>query len=309
MLASVIAAASLFTGCTDESKPDTGSQHDTDSSYYGVNYTDTGDSGDNFGNSSANVDYSSVVSKENASSERSSSPENSASSKAASSGSSRRNSSGTLTKTVITYYYFDEEGEHTTDTEIYTDADVVSEVSSEEQSSTVSEEPVTDPINSDTDTSTDSELPLIESEGAFTEEDLTFSYNGTVIVFDRNIEDVVKAIGEPLSIESVPNPENTEFDRKIYNYDQFSIDTEPSGDGTVYTTVGLQIFDESIKTDKGVYIGMSAKDAVSIYGGDMMICGDEYRYYIGSRYMYLYVTNEIVANIGYAYDKDMIPTD
>lgn len=301
------AATMTLSGCSDNTNGESSKSADTDSSYYGVNYTDTGDPESGFGNSTANVDHSSAASDDKKASGNETSAENvSSDRRRQSSRSSDASSKGTTTKTTVTYYYTDENGEHATDTEVYitTDTDVRS-VSSVTSSAAESETDTARSTDTDTDISTDAASETPVSVGSFDESDLTFEYSGALITYGANIEDIVAVIGEPVHIDNIPNGENPEFDNKTYNYELFSIETEPSQDGTVYTVCGMQIFDDSLSTSKGVYIGMPTIEAVRTYGNDYMICDDEYRYYIGSRYMYLYVQNSIVANIGYGYDKDL----
>ena len=56
---------------------------------------------------------------------------------------------------------------------------------------------------------------------------------------------------------------------------------------------------------KDIKIGDSIQKVFDVYGSDWMRCEDEYRYYIGNSYMYFYVQNGIVANIGYSFDNEL----
>ena len=305
---SFTALAAMLTACSNRTGSDTDTSVDTsidtDSSYYGVNY-----SGLHLGNSSVSVGHSSLVPSSRSSEESTASSSSSAvsslkPSSTAQSSNTGSSSSGTQAKTLITYYYFDETGEHTTDTEVYIDTDT-SEESSSAPAPSSSEIPSSS--ENETDTSTDTEETVSTDVGDFTEEDLVFVYNGTSITFDMNIEDIAASIGEPLNIEVIHDPESTERELRIYNYEHFSIETAPSDDATVFWVTGLQIFDDSVYTIKDVHIGMTTDEATAVYGKDVMIYGNEYRYYIGNRYMYLYIMNDIVANIGYGYDNDISP--
>ncbi len=300
-------------GCNESNDNSSSEQADHNSSHYSVNYTDTGDGAISFGNSSASVDHSAVSPNESSamSTENGSSRIDAKSSALTSKTFSSAASSGTMTKTIITYYYYDEDGgEHTTDTEVYVMTDTESESSSEADSGMTDTDTNTD---SSSDTSTDSSIDtdtiFPAGSGEFTEEDLIFWYNDAAIYFGADIGEVTALIGEPKHISNIPNPLNSEYDKKTYNYDHFSIETVPNEDGTIYTVVGIQIFDDAVSTQKGVRIGMTIEQAAEVYGSNAMMINDEYRYYIGQNYMYFYVQNGIIANIGYGYDGDFAETE
>lgn len=315
LAALMIAAFACMTAC-DKDSGDTSSafSSETDSSYYGVNYTDTGDSVASNGNSSVKIDHTSSAQKSEAeSSQAASSKAQSTPSDKQGASSSESASSKATTKTVVTYYYYDDEGEHSTDTEI----EVTSSSESTEQSSEASSKDTDTDVDSSqtqssdptSETESSSETDSAQSDtdsGEFTKDDLTITLNGVAVTFGMDIAEIEAAFDEqPIHIDNIHNANNPEFDIKTYNYEHFSIRVEPSEDGSVYTVTGIQIFDDSTPTDKGVTVGMSAQDAAVVYGDSVMICGDEYRYYIGSEYMYLYIQNDIVANIGYGIDPDI----
>ena len=69
-----------------------------------------------------------------------------------------------------------------------------------------------------------------------------------------------------------------------------------------------KVFDEKLsvrETEKLVKVGMTAEEACAVYGEDYLQYEEEYRYYIGNKYMYFYVQNGIVANIGYSFDNEL----
>ncbi len=299
----IVSAVLCVSGC-DEQDVVSGTRIDTDSSYYAVNYTDTGDPQSKLGNSSVNVDHSSHSSVNEASEAGIGSQIVSSDTRRHSSDSDT-SSGGTTTKTTVTYYYTDENGEHSTDTEIYisseTDISALSSVivSSSELASETD-------ISADSDTESFSDLySQAGVTGSFDESDLVFEYNGASLYYGASIDSIVSVLGDPIHIDSFTNSKNPDKEFKTYNYELFSIDAEPSENGSSYTVTGFQIFDDQLKTAKGARIGMSALDVVNIYGADYMICDDEYRYYIGNRYFYLYVQNGVVANIGCGFDPEI----
>lgn len=324
MIFTIILAASAavcIAGCDDTADVHSDKPSGLDSSYYGVNYTDTGDPDNLIGNSSAKIEHSSHIKEQSALvSKTDPSSEESVISTEDKRRPKQNNSSAvskvTTIKTTITVYYTDEAGEHSTDTDVYIDPDTdVEELSSELSSVFESRidsdnDPNTDTeIDTDTngvsDSEADTDSEQTEVYGSFESSDLIFIYGESNISYGDNIETVVASIGKPLHIDSIPNAENAQFDNKTYNYEYFTIETEPSYDGSVYTVCGLQVFDEDLTTEKGLKIGMSETDAVKIYGNDYLVYDDEYRYYIERQYMYLYIQNGIVANYGYGYDKNI----
>ena len=305
-----VLTAMNLAACKDKNDGNDPSAVDTDSSYYGVNYTDTGDSG--IHNSSANIDHSSSGEKSSSSSsskaETSSVSKSSAASKSSSSASVSSNTTSRSTSsrtTIITYYYYDDEGEHSTDTEVSVNDDTDSESSSETEVTSSENKSSTDTsTDTESDTSTDSDT-AVEPTGEFTESDLVFNIDDVLITYDQDIAEIVSAFGEPESIDNIPNESNPEFDIQIYNYEKFFIIAAPSADGSVYTVSGMEIFSDTLSTEKGIHIGMTLEEAEQVYGKDAVTYGDEYRYYYDSRYMYLYVQNGIIANIGFGYDNEL----
>ncbi len=164
--------------------------------------------------------------------------------------------------------------------------------------------------DSDTDiTDTDSEIVQSdtdnrETQSVFEEADLEFVIGEARIKLGDKISDHEEALGNPLHITDITGV-NGEIVSRTYGYEDFSIDTVPDDAGKSDIVSAIQIFNDTIITEKGIKTGDPIEKVVGIYGNDWMRCEDEYRYYIGNEYMYFYVQNDIVANIGYKIDKDM----
>lgn len=297
----LLAAAFVLTACSDKpAKSESSGVSDTDSSYYGVHFSDTGES---LSTSSTHIDHSSQTSSDK-------NTESAATAQSIPSNSSSRTSSGSnsdtqsrtsSTHTTITYYYTDDTGEHSTET------DTVLDVSSEPTapSSSMNESDTSSDSSTDTETDPDSDETDTAPAGSFEEDDLTISFDGASIAYGQSMSDIISAIGEPLSTSEIPNEANPELPLKVYNYDYFYIEAAPDDISGDYIAVSMEIFDNSLKTQKGVHVGMTVQEAVAVYGSDMMIVGDDYRYYIGGNYLYLYIQNDIVANIGFGFDADV----
>ncbi len=142
------------------------------------------------------------------------------------------------------------------------------------------------------------------SFGDFSENDLNVVLNGIEVAVGQSIDNIESEIGTPLSIIDI-TPESEQGDlKKVYNYDCFCIEATFFNEENICVITGIQIFDNSVETEKGIRIGMSVSDAVAVYGLETISHGDYSRYYIDNRYMYLYVPNGIIANIGYGIDLD-----
>ena len=177
-----------------------------------------------------------------------------------------------------------------TETENSADNDSVSDTESEsdtqtESSSDTNSETVSDQTDSDTI--------------KFTEADLDFVVNGERIKLGESMTDALKLLGEPLNISELP------FGGKSYSFDGFTVNTKLIDDHKDETIISIEIFSDTIETEKLVKVGMTAEEACAVYGEDYLQYEEEYRYYIGNKYMYFYVQNGIVANIGYSFDNEL----
>ena len=209
--------------------------------------------------------------------------------------------------TTITYYYYTtEDNDPGNETSSENESRNDSDSSGSESSSTDSDAEDTDisTDTDDTDTSSGSDTD-VSPEVQLVEGDLVLSYGDTRITYETDIDKLIDAINEqPLHIEKIPNPDNPEFDILIYNFEHFSIEAVPSADGTEYYASSMEAFDESVETNKGVHVGMTLEQVTAVYGTAEVIRDDEHRYYVCDRYLYMYVQNDIVANIGFGKDVD-----
>lgn len=92
-----------------------------------------------------------------------------------------------------------------------------------------------------------------------------FVANGTTISVDADMEPVLKALGEPVKYFEAASCAFEGLD-KVYTYNGFEINTYPSGDKDLISSIVLK--SDSVTTKEGAYIGMSAEDVKSIYGSD-----------------------------------------
>lgn len=158
------------------------------------------------------------------------------------------------------------------------------------------------PLDTDTDTDTDvqddtdteaedTDTEIIPSDGSFTLEDIALLYNGEKIRLFDEISSVVEAVGEPKDI-----------DANTYNYDDFWILVSSPNDSEEQYVEEIQIFGDTLETEKGIKTGMTLEDVIRVYGDSSTFIDDEQRYYAGNECMYFYIQNGIVGNIGYRVD-------
>ena len=219
-------------------------------------------------------------------------------------------------ETTFYYYYYENEESEASENEESSESESDSEKNDTDSDS--ESDSAADP-DTDTDTSeardsetteTDSKDTQTDTENtdtettSFEESDLEFVIAESRIKLGDNISDHEEILGELLHITDTKDAEG-EIIGRLYSYEDFSIDTvydTESGDEII---AAIEIFSDNIVTEKDIKIGDSIQKVYDVYGSDWMRCEDEYRYYIGNSYMYFYVQNDIVANIGYKTDKDM----
>ena len=291
---------SSFSACDDKK------QQVKDDNYSLVNYTDTGESASSMNSKTADIEHSTVSSDVTVESEEVSSANNSDTVKTTASDNSKsvnpassKSTVSTVSNTVntITYYF---------ENEVDTESDTP-QTSSEEHDSDSDSENDTDSdntVDTDTDTEAVSSQPAEEEPvpaGSYTEEDIAFYYNGEKIYLGDSIDSVTEIVGEPNSIDS-----NT------YNYDEFWITVTDLEDIEEKFVETIQIFkntQNTLQTEKGIKIGMSSEDIVKAYGSSNIIVDGEQRYYVGNKYMYFDVQNDIIANMGYRIDHEVVVDD
>ncbi len=136
---------------------------------------------------------------------------------------------------------------------------------------------------------------ITQSTGEFTVDDLVFEYNGQIINLDEHINDVKSKIGEPLEMTSAPSC-YYDGDDKSFIYDGFTIYTYPDGENDY--VVSIEFSTDAVSTVKGARVGMAIEEALAIYGEGYSVNGSNYQYQIDNRYMYFYVQNGFIVNIG-----------
>lgn len=89
------------------------------------------------------------------------------------------------------------------------------------------------------------------------------SANSFALSIDRDMKDVLAALGEPLSYFEAASCAFEGLD-KTYTYAGFTVTTRPDGDKDYVNCVYLT--DDSLTTPEGLYIGAAARDVLDCYG-------------------------------------------
>ena len=87
--------------------------------------------------------------------------------------------------------------------------------------------------------------------------------DGYEVAIDANMADVLASLGEPLRYNESPSCAYTGLDKE-YIYAGFKISTRPDGENDFVNAITLT--DDSVTTEKGIYIGSSAFAVKAAYG-------------------------------------------
>lgn len=280
ILAAVLMLSS-FSAC-DKTAPSFDDNHSV------VNYTDTVENASRNNSRTKEIEHSVVSSEITEQSTRASSSDadvdqKNVSTNDDSSDISSKNTSSIASNTVETTIYYYENDDNDDDSQTPT-SDTDTDISSDMDSDSV--------ISDDTDVTsqTVSEQPVII--GSFSEDDIAFFYNREKIYLGDDINAATAIAGEPNSV-----------DYHNYNYNDFWIAVTQNEDSMFVEEI--QIFNNTLETEKGIKVGMTEDDVIKAYGESSIVINDEHRYYVGNKYMYFDVQNGIVADIGYRIDREV----
>ena len=96
-----------------------------------------------------------------------------------------------------------------------------------------------------------------------TKEVFAFTYNGTALAMHAPAAPLLEKLGEPKSYTESPSCAFSGLD-KTYFYGSFYVTTYPFED-TDYI-LGVWFADDSVATDKGIFIGSKKEDVIAAYG-------------------------------------------
>ena len=137
------------------------------------------------------------------------------------------------------------------------------------------------------------------SAAAISAEDVKFTYNGSTVELNTEIDAMVVALGEPISVTSQMSCHG-EGEDKTYTYDGFVVNSYPR-DGKDYV-MEIVVSNAGIPTSKGIEVGSSASDVVAAYGNGYKEVGVYYAYDAGDKKsLQFYIENDAVKEIDYYY--------
>ncbi len=135
-----------------------------------------------------------------------------------------------------------------------------------------------------------------KSSGAVTE-GYSFDYNDVNIPMNVDAAPVVEALGESVDYFEAASCAFQGLD-KIYSYSGFELGTYPNGDKDYVSYVTL--LDDSVSTDKGIYVGSTLDEVTAAYGNEYTVEGSSYVYRLGESKLTFIVEDDMVAQITYA---------
>lgn len=129
-----------------------------------------------------------------------------------------------------------------------------------------------------------------------TEEAHSFTYEGTKIQMGVVANDVLEKLGEAKSVTEEASCAFEGLD-KTYFYGSFYVTTYPNGDKENFYSAWFA--DDTITTDKGVYIGSTKADVESAYGSETFDGVNSFSITKGNSKLTIIVEDDFVTNITY----------
>jgi hypothetical protein len=150
--------------------------------------------------------------------------------------------------------------------------------------------------NTGTNTSTDGTSDTSDNAGEPTE-GYSYDANGVTIPMNVDAAPIVEALGEPVEYFEAASCAFQGLD-KIYYYNGFELGTYPSGDKDIVSYVNF--LDDSVTTDKDIYLGSTAEEVIAAYGEDYTEDSGSYVYRLGETKLTFIVEADAVTSITYA---------
>ncbi|MGF7145665.1 putative small lipoprotein YifL [Anaerotaenia torta] len=129
------------------------------------------------------------------------------------------------------------------------------------------------------------------------QEGFSFENGGVTVPMNVDAAPVVKSLGEPVEYFEAASCAFQGLD-KIYYYNGFEVGTYPNGDKDYVSYVNL--LDDSVATDKGIYLGSTKEDVIAAYGEDFTAEGSSMVYRLGETKLTFILEDDAVASITYA---------
>lgn len=140
-----------------------------------------------------------------------------------------------------------------------------------------------------------------QSAAAVSADDVKFSYNGTTIELNSELETAISGLGDALEVKSQLSCHG-EGEDKSYKYEGFVVNSYPDSSGKD-RVLQVLITGENIPTNKGIKIGSTANDVVAAYGEGYKKIGVYYSYDAGNKMeLRFLIENDAVSQIDYYYN-------
>ena len=128
------------------------------------------------------------------------------------------------------------------------------------------------------------------------DKNFAFKSKGIIIAIDDQAEGILKQLGDPMEYFEAPSCAYQGLD-KTYYYNGFEVTTYT--DQEVDYIASVLLVDDTVTTDKGVYIGSSVDDVVEAYGGDFEETTGQYTYSKGDSELQFIFKDDLVVSIMY----------
>lgn len=137
-------------------------------------------------------------------------------------------------------------------------------------------------------------------EGALTDADAVFTYNGVSVELNSDADAAVSELGEANDVSSQMSCHG-EGEDKTYTYDEFVLNTYPlDGQDRVLEIV---VNSDTVATTKGIKIGDTAEQVKAAYGAGYREIGTYYAYDAGDKKSIQFLMEDgKVKEISYYYD-------
>ncbi|MCR4588708.1 MAG: hypothetical protein K5682_09905 [Lachnospiraceae bacterium] len=124
----------------------------------------------------------------------------------------------------------------------------------------------------------------------------TYGEGSVTIGMDMDMRPVLEALGEPSSYFEAASCAFQGLD-KIYTYDHFEVDTYPSGDQDLVSSVVL--LDDLVTTSEGLYIGQTKADMEALYGTEYEDKGGSCVYTLDGMHLEIVLDGDTISSIAY----------
>ncbi len=128
-------------------------------------------------------------------------------------------------------------------------------------------------------------------------EGYSFTYNNIKISLNEESTSIIKGLGEAMEEFQAPSCAFQGMDM-FYVFPGFELSTYPLEDSHYISTIDF--IDDTVTTEKGLYIGSTLDDVIDKYGVGFEQSGSIYTYKSGDTSISFAINNDTVENITYA---------